>query len=336
MSTSFVANKLRNTKIKRLQLDPFGFCNAKCWFCPVKYIPQPEEGLGVMSIEMIDKILSQINEEKNRPDGIVDSNFREVTLSHYNEILLYKHFPELLELLRKYKFVCFVLSNGVSLTKQRIDLIKEYKDVVVHVGLNIPAFEKEVWAKRSGFSEDQFDRLMNNLKYAEDELQYLGKNFTIGINGLDKKPIEGGYITKGPEWDTLNYDLHPNFGEHEAQFRVAKRLFPRINIQKTSLYDRAGAIDHMITNKPWLRDQQKGNKKVIGCNNWGDRSSEWLNVNSAGFAFLCCNDYNFDYKFGDFNKQSLREIWLSDLRTQTVERAYKEICINCYSAKLFF
>jgi len=333
---TYVANKIKNTKIKHLQLDPFGFCNAKCWFCPVKYIPQPEEGLGVMSINLIDKIFAQITEEKNRVDGIVDTNFKTITLSHYNEILLYKYFPELLELLRKYNFNCFVLSNGVSLTKQRVDLIKEYKDVVIHVGLNIPAFERELWAKRSGFSEDQFDRLMSNVKYAEGQLQHLRSELQIGVNGLDNNPINGGYVTKGPQWDSLNYNLDSQFGEHERQFQLAKKLFPKINVHKSSLYDRAGTIDHMLTNKPWLRSQQKGNKQVIGCNNWGDRSTEWLNVNSAGSVFLCCNDYNFDYKFGDLNKQSLREIWLSELHTQTIEKAYNEICTNCYSAKLLF
>jgi radical SAM protein with 4Fe4S-binding SPASM domain len=333
---TYVANKIKNTKIKHLQLDPFGFCNAKCWFCPVKYISQPEEGLGVMSINLIDKIFAQITEEKNRVDGIVDTNFKTITLSHYNEILLYKYFPELLELLRKYNFNCFVLSNGVSLTKQRVDLIKEYKDVVIHVGLNIPAFERELWAKRSGFSEDQFDRLMSNVKYAEGQLQHLRSELQIGVNGLDNNPINGGYVTKGPQWDSLNYNLDSQFGEHERQFQLAKKLFPKINVHKSSLYDRAGTIDHMLTNKPWLRNQQQGNKQVIGCNNWGDRSTEWLNVNSAGSVFLCCNDYNFDYKFGDLNKQSLREIWLSELHTQTIEKAYNEICTNCYSAKLLF
>ena len=330
---TFVANKIRNTKIKHLQLDPFGFCNAKCWFCPVKYIPQPEEGAGVMSIELIDRILQDIINEKNRPDGIVDRNFKTVTLSHYNEILLYKHFDQLLELLRKYSLNCFVLSNGVSLTRQRIDLIKQYSDVVIHVGLNIPAFESELWAKRSGFSVDQFDRLINNVRYAEEQLQYLRSELQIGVNGLEKNTIDGGYVALGPQFSELGYDLNQ---EHERQFQLARKLFPRVNVHKAALYDRAGTIDHLITNKPWLRKQQQGKKEVIGCNNWGDRSTEWLNVNSAGSVFLCCNDYNFDYKFGDLSKQSLREVWLSDLHTQTVEKAYKEICTNCYSAKLMF
>jgi radical SAM protein with 4Fe4S-binding SPASM domain len=326
-----IAERIKTTKIKHLQLDPFGFCNAKCWFCPVKYIPQPEEGSGIMHPSLIEKILSDIREEMGKPDGVVDPNFKTITLSHYNEILLYKHLDHLFELLRIYKFNCYVLSNGISLTKSRVDLIKTYSDVVIHVGLNIPAFERDLWAKRSGFSPDQFDRLIQNVKYAEEQLIHLRSELQIGVNGLDLNSVQGGYVTLGPEWNKLNYDLN---NEHEKQFRLARSLFPKINVHKSSLYDRAGTIDHLLTNKPYLRSLQSGNKKVIGCNNWGDRSTEWLNINSAGNVFLCCNDYNFDYKFGNIKEQSLREIWLSDLHIQTIEKAYNEICTNCYSAKI--
>ena len=64
--SSFVREKLRRTKIKKLQLDPFGFCNAKCWFCPVKYIPQPQEGSGNMSVDLIEKIFQDLSEEKKK------------------------------------------------------------------------------------------------------------------------------------------------------------------------------------------------------------------------------------------------------------------------------
>jgi sulfatase maturation enzyme AslB (radical SAM superfamily) len=326
-------NIFQHSKIKYMQLDPFGFCNAKCWFCPVRYFPQPEEGSGVMSIELMEKIFQDLTNEKNRPDGVVDPNFQTIASSHYNEILLYKHFEQFLELLRKYKFKTLILSNGVSLTKQRTDLIKNYLDVVYHVGLNIPAFEKELWAKRAGFSEDQFDRMIGNVSYAFFQLRELRSNFRIGINGLNRSHIDSGYLTKGPEFDEMNYDLHPEFGEHQRQFELAQKMFPRVSIEKTGLYDRAGSIDHIMTNKPFLQKLQDG-KKVVGCNNWGDRSLEWLNVNSAGSVFLCCNDYAFDYKFGDLTKQSIREVWLDPVHQETVYRARTEICTHCFSAKL--
>ena len=322
-----------NHKIKFVQLDPFGFCNAKCWFCPVKYYPQPEVGAGTMPIELVEKIISDIFQEKLKMDGVVHPNFRLVTLSHYNEILLYKHFTELLETLSKYKFTCFILSNGIPLSKQKVDLIASYKDVVTHVGLNVPAFEKELWARRSGFSPESFDRLIENLKYAELKLDYLGTELQIGVNGLDNGPIQGGYLSKGAKFDNEQYDLNSSNGEHETQFRIAKKMFPRFNVHKNYLYDRAGMIDHIVTNKNYLKTIQK-NKKVIGCNNGGDRSKEWLNINSIGDVFLCCNDYNFDYKYGNLKEQSVREVWLSESRKQMVQTAYNNICTNCYSSVL--
>jgi radical SAM protein with 4Fe4S-binding SPASM domain len=320
-------------QIKFLQLDPFGYCNAKCWFCPVKYIPQPEEGSGSMNINLIDKILSEIYEEKHKQDGVVHPNFNLIALSHYNEILLYKHFEELLQLLRKFSFKCMVLSNGVSLSKNKTDVIFEYKDVVSHVGLNIPAFERDLWAKRSGFSPDTFDRLIENVKYAEQRLSHLRGDLQIGVNGFDKTVVDGGYLTTGSKFNDENYELNPSNGEHETQLRLAKKMFPGINVHKNYLYDRAGTIDHIATNKPYLRKIQQG-KKVVGCNNGGDRSKEWLNINSAGSVFLCCNDYNFDYIFGNVKDQTIREIWLSEKRNEVVKRAYSEICTNCYSAVL--
>jgi hypothetical protein len=326
--------KFAAIKIKRMQLDPFGYCNAKCWFCPVKYFPQPEEGAGNISLDLVEKIFADITAEKNVLSGIVDPNFNLVTLSHYNEMLLYKDFDKLLDLLRKYKFTTYVLSNGVSLLKNRVDLIKEYPDVVTHVGLNVPAFEKELWAKRSGFSEDQFERMIGNLTYAGEQLSYLKGELSIGINGLDTNPVNGGYISLGSDFNSLDYNLDPRTGEHETQFQIARKLFPMYTIRKDALYDRVGSISNLISNQPHMQRKLQANQRVVGCTNWGDRTTEWINVNSAGSVFLCCNDYNFEYKFGDFNTQTLREMWFSDLHAEVVEKAYGSICTRCLTAKV--
>ncbi len=311
-----------------MQLDPFGYCNAKCWFCPVRYIPQPEEGSGNMSIDLIEKIFSEILSEKS--GGVVDPSFNLITTSHYNEILLYKDLEKLLQLMRKYKFTTFILSNGVSLIPQKTDLLAEYRDVVVHVGLNVPAFESELWANRTGFDKSQFDRLLNNIRYASGKLSYLRNEFCIGINGMSVNHVTDGYIKLGSKFSSLNYDLN---NEHLNQYRIAKSLFPNVKIDMTGLYDRADTISEFISNKEFL-SKRNANKKVVGCSNWGDRSIEWLNVNSAGDVFLCCNDYNFEYKFGDLKENSLREIWLSDLHAEVVKKSYESICTKCYSAKV--
>jgi MoaA/NifB/PqqE/SkfB family radical SAM enzyme len=324
---------LSNKKIKHVQLDPFGYCNAKCWFCPVKYFPQPEEGSAMMPIEFIDNILSQLIQERSKKDGIVDESFDTMIFSHYNEILLYKKFEELLALLRKHSLKCMLLSNGIPLSKEKTDLIVEYKDVVIHLGLNIPAFEKKVWSARSGFSEDLFDRLMSNLRYAEEKIQHLGSEFMIVVNGIDEYAIKKNFVTEGPKFKDQKYSTDAFVGEHTTQYELAQKMFKNIRIVKGFLYDRAGLIDHILSNKNAIRKIQ-GDKKVIGCMNGGDRTSEWLHINSAGHTFLCCNDYNFDYKFGDLNTQTIREIWTSDKRKHVIEKAFGEICTNCFFAKV--
>lgn len=327
---STVRDKLSRKKIQRMQLDPFGFCNAKCWFCPVRYIPQPEEASGNMPLDLMEKIFDDLSAEKKKTNGVVDPNFNFFTTAHYNEVLLYKHVKEMFDLARKHKFTTYVLSNGISLHKHNVDLIAEYPDVVIHLGLNIPAFEKEVWAKRAGFAPEQFDRLMNNLEYATKKLSYLKSEFQIHINGLNQDLFQNGWVTKGPEFDSHGYDLYT---EHTRQENLAKKFFPSVQVKSSFIFDRAGFINNVLSNQNHVKNTMK-DKKVVGCKNFGDRTTDWLHVNSAGKVFICCNDYNFDYVFGDLKTQSISEVWNSEKRIDVVERSYKEICTKCMSAVL--
>jgi hypothetical protein len=93
-----------------------------------------------------------------------------------------------------------------------------------------------------------------------------------------------------------------------------------------------------MTNKEAIkRNLQRGdaNKKVIGCGNGievGGRPIGWIHINGAGDAFLCCNDYDFDFKFGNFKTQELRDFWGKDEHIAKVQESYDTICRNCASA----
>ena len=281
-----------------------------------------------MSLELMEKIFYDLDSEKRKPNGVVDPRFNFFTTAHYNEVLLYKNVKEMFDLARKFKFVTYVLSNGISLHKRNVDLIAEYPDVVLHVGLNIPAFEKDLWSKRAGFAPDQFDRLMNNLEYANSKLSYLKSNLQIHINGLNRAMFHNQWIKEGPEFKEHNYDLDK---EHDQQVALAKKLFPSVAINKAPIFDRAGFINNIVTNESHVKNLM-ANRKVTGCSNSGDRFTDWIHINSAGKVFLCCNDYNFEYEFGDLTKESIGEIWRSDTHFEVVDRAAKEICTKCLSA----
>ena len=337
-----IKNEFNKHKISQLQLDPYGVCNAKCWYCPVKYKGNPIEGREVMSVELLEKIIKNLIDEREKPNGLVSKAFNGFYTAHYNEILLYPHFEELLKLCRKYKLVTMVLSNGVPLTRDRIDILKKYQDVLSGICLNTPAFDAETWSKRSGINIKQFDTLIDNITYAVEQLPNMVKNkaFSIQINGVHDLSFgdRGGWLEKGEQFPT-DIDLNVQSGELVQQEKKARELFPNVNIFTVPyLIDRAGLLDEVITNKHAIeRNLMKNNqnKKVIGCGNGrevGGRPIGWVHVNATGKAFLCCNDYDMEMQFGDFKTQELKDFWGNDSHIKKIEESYNTICRNCASA----
>ena len=295
-----------------------------------------------MSPELLRKIIENLIEERDKEDGLVHKHFGGFYTAHYNEILLYPHFEELLKICQEYRLCFIVLSNGIPLTPEKVDLIVKYKGVVNGICLNIPAFEPEIWSLRSGINIKQFDKLISNVKYVMEKLPDMvqNKSFSIQVNGSNEYSFsdKGGWLDKGPEFPS-DMDLDPHTGELATQVNKAKELFDGLQVFSVpSLIDRAGLLDHVMTNKKSIKrnlQQNNENKKVIGCGNGlevGGRPIGWIHVNAAGKVFLCCNDYDMEVQFGDFKTQKLADFWGKDEHIQKVQESYETICRNCAAA----
>lgn len=337
-----LAEDFKQHKIRHLQLDPYGVCNAKCWFCPVRYKVTPEQSKQAMSPELLRKILKNLIDERSKEDGLVDKKFGSFYTAHYNEILLYPHFEELLKICREFKLCFVILSNGIPLTPERVDLIVKYKEVVSGICLNIPAFDAETWSKRSGINIKQFDKLISNINYAIEQLPSKVRNssFSIIMNGVNQNSLveRGGDITMGSDFPT-DMDLDPIHGEMAVQTSIARKLFPKLHITtNVNLLDRAGSIENVLTSQNYSTKHKKpetikGN--VIGCANdahIGGRPAGWLHVNAVGKAFLCCNDYEMEITFGDFNNQELKDFWGKDDHQEKIKQLYQTVCSKCSEA----
>jgi hypothetical protein len=135
----------------------------------------------------------------------------------------------------------------------------------------------------------------------------------------------------------INLDQYQ--GELITQANLARKIFPGVQVYEVpSLIDRAGLLDNVITNKEAIKrnlQRYDEGKKVIGCGNGievGGRPIGWVHINAAGDAFLCCNDYDFDFKFGNFKTQELRDFWGTEEHINLVQKSYDTICRNCASA----
>ena len=334
---SQIWQSLNSKQITDAQIDPFGFCNAKCWYCPVRYQKNPTHAAKHMPIELMDKILGNLVSERDRPDGIVSKDFRHFYTAHYNEILLYKHLEEMLQMARHYGLMTMILSNGVNLTDENIDILARYKDVLSGINLNIPAFEEGLWQDRSGVKHKSFSELKRNIEQTMKAFPEFTSNgaFSIGVNIPTQSSMEesGGWMQLGENAPKI--DLGPN-GESKQQVELARSLFPGLTIYPVeSLIDRAAILARVgvIDNSKALKKFRGNTTKVVGCSNGQiGRAYGWLHTNALGEAFLCCNDYDFDYVFGSFVDSDLRTIWYSNQHADVIERAFDGICTSCASS----
>ena len=331
-----IRGELKKWKIEQAQIDPFGYCNAKCWFCPVRYSPNPSEGKVQMPIELFEKIILEIIKERSDPDGIVSKKFNGLYTAHYNEVLLYKHFEKMLEILNKHNLYTMILSNGINLTPEKTDIIKKHQRIISGICLNIPAFEPSLWEKRSGIKQEKFPQLIENINYARKTLPDMvaNKAFSIQINGIDET---SKFQNNG--WLEIGFDA-PDFlqNENEMQLQLAKRLFPEVNSFKVPhLIDRAGKLHQLgvISNKKAI-DKHLKKKQVVGCfhgKEIGGRPFGYLHVNAAGNLFLCCHDYDFETLFGSIEEYSLRDLWFSEKHVEMIEKSFSDFCTKCASSQ---
>ncbi|CAB4175203.1 Radical_SAM domain containing protein [uncultured Caudovirales phage] len=315
------------------QIDPNGLCNAGCWFCPVSYAGNPESAKTNMSVEHLRSIVKQLVDGKG---DFVSPDFNFIYTAHYNEVLLYKHFEEMLQIFREFGITTIVLSNGVPFTKARIDIIEKYQDVVVGICLNIPAAEEELWAKYTGLNPKLFEKMMANIQYAIEVLpkMFANKSMSIQINGVDSASLveNGGWLTLLEDAPPIDLDIES--GDLARQHKLFLERFPGINAYKMNgLIDRAGHLDTagVITNISGIKTHFKPEgKTVVGCSNGqGGRTTGWIHINPNGDVFICCNDFDFDTVFGNTLTTPIKDIWMSFEHKEAILDSYKGFCTTC-------
>lgn len=330
---------MNNYIIRAVQIDVNGLCNSGCWFCPVSYAGNPEQAINDMTIEELENIFKQLTEGKK---DFVDSNLDLIYSANYNEVLLYKHFEEMLELYRKYKFKTYILTNGISLTKNRVDIILNYPDVIQGILLNIPAADEDTWSQYVNKDKKLFKTVIKNVKYAQQILKHLVEKdwgLVLMVNGIDNRSL-----TKNNGWLDLlenapKLDLDENNGTLQKQINIFKDIFPGLQITESyHLYDRAGHLEKykIFTQKLAIEKNLKSNgSKVIGCNGGigiRSRTNEWIHINANGDLFICCADYDFETIYGNVNHTSLKDIWNSKERSDMIVKSYSDMCTKCSAA----
>ena len=331
INSSYCLDKIKNTKsmnsgiyypyIKGFTIDPNEFCNAKCWYCVNKYRTQNS---NILSIENFEKIIDKVLIERG---NIVEENLNTIYTNHFNEILLYPYFEQMLQLFRNKKLETHIFSNGTPLTPEKYDLINKYDDVCKSIILNVPTIDREYWKKQTGMNDHLYDNLIVNLDYIHNNIKDI--KITIQVNGINKNSYfnNGGNISKMSNFpEFINDDL-------DEQYNIILNKYPNFNIHKNgNLMDWGGYLENQNIYSLYLSNllnNKKDNNRIIDCN-CNHRIYNYLEINSKGDVFLCLDDVNFKTKYGNLLEQDLKEIWESDLRKKIIDKETKSgICNIC-------
>lgn len=170
------------------QIDVNGKCNARCWYCPVKYQGNPEEFAVQMPVADVGRVLGAL-----RNSALIPPTFRFLYSCHYNEVLLYRHFAEMIPVFRRYGFATMILSNGTPLTPEKSDLVLANPDVFWGITLNVPALERGDWAAKAGMPARMHDLLSRNLYGAA-----VRGGVDVRSACRRHRPRPGGYLPKLP------------------------------------------------------------------------------------------------------------------------------------------
>jgi MoaA/NifB/PqqE/SkfB family radical SAM enzyme len=324
--------------IKAVQIDVNGLCNAGCWFCPVSYEGNPKSAIRDMEISELENVFKQLRDGMG---DFVDPDLKIIYSANYNEILLYKNLKQMFEIYRKYGFKTYILTNGVALKKEKVDLMSEYLDVVDGILLNIPAPEASRWSRYVKMNEKLFPKVVENINYAIKTLSHLTERgaITLMVNGVNDNSLtkNGGWLDILENAPETNLDVKDGtLAKDVAEFKV---MFPDLKIYESfHLYDRAGHLSEarVLDQQPAINKYLKPKgSKVIGCNggiNVRSRTNEWVHINPNGDLFICCADYDFQTVYGNINNQTLKDIWNSKERSEMVTDSYSKMCTKCSAA----
>lgn len=237
-----------------LEIEINRHCNYRCTFCPVAEDPFPR---GFIDEDLFVHLL----------DRAVEYGIELISLNHYSEPSLNPRLADYIRLIADRRMKVRLHTNASQLNEKSIRKISRTQRV--HVMINLPSIDPEVYAEATGSSKRMFSKVLHNLEL----LAQYNVRTTIVVNSTSK--------SERP-------DLEP----------IKDKLDKSINVLEWKTNSRAGRVLHFDT------PQNYTNELLTGCY----LASNQLQVNSEGKVFLCCMDYHQEYILGDLKTQSIREV----------------------------
>jgi len=282
------------SKDLNVQIEAVNFCNRKCRFCFLGHFEPPKP--KVMPLSAFEKILRELR--------TLDRNINLVSFSSYCEPTLDPHLIERMELLKKYNFSYWNITNGTNLNKKIIDYFLKNLNLIRNSFLiNLPAVNEKEYTRLTGGTKEQLEKTKKNLRYLGSKIKKHKIKAIITVLGWGNNAHE------------------KNFGDVKEELKNYGFAF-----SKSGLSDRAGQLRPHVDNKFYLENPES-------CDCGGNRFEDYLHFGVEGNLYVCCQDFEQKYSFGNIKEKSLKKILNSKKRKDMINAMKNNLCKRCVYAK---
>lgn len=241
------------------------------------------------------------------------------------EPLLYSPLPEVIEKAKEFGLDIAITTNGVLFDDNKIKTILKN---LSWIKFSIDAGTKESYAKVHGCKETDFEKLMENLKFAgiykkENNLSCkLGAQMLLINDNIDEveelilkiKDTGIDYLALKP------YSQHP---DSINQMAIDLNKYNEILIELVKKY----------SNESFKVIYRKQSAEEIGSERSYDTCfgiNFFALIDALGNIIPCNIFYEKeDYYYGNINQNTFSEIWKSNKRKDVVNKLYNEGCTKC-------
>lgn len=284
-------------------IDVVGTCNLKCPACPVGNSEHVNNPKGIMSPELLDKIMMK---------AVSESNVVGVGLHNWTEPLLHPQLPELIKRVQSYDVPCEISTN--------LNLLVKPKELMA-------ANPHSIYISVSGFEQETY-----GVTHKKGDVELVKKNIQALV--IASRQVESKTIL------TIVFHRYKNGHEDEMKFKsfadeigvgfmpVWAMMMPLEKVLSYAVADpieREQCVDFGIARRFALPLDEALDVAIKYSNRPCKLLNKQIALNVEGDVVLCCAVYDMSkYKVANFLLNSFSEIQMLKKNNQ-----------HCYScAKL--
>jgi MoaA/NifB/PqqE/SkfB family radical SAM enzyme len=294
-----------------VEIGPTNRCNHRCMFCALDWLEHG--GRDIKSEVLLENL-----------EDMAKFGVKSIMFAGEGEPFLHKDLSLFVKTAKKNKMDVSITSNGAVFNKEKAEKTIPY---LSWIRFSIDAGTPETYAQIHGTRKEDFNRVLENIKYATELKRKNDYEVTIGVQALlTNKSISEliclAKIAKNLGVDNLQikpYSHHPaSKNDLSFNYEESEKIRPeleKLSDQKFQIIYRTNTINRLC--------EERGYRECHGL-------PFFSLIDSLGNVIPCNLFYNNpEFIYGNINQKLFSEIWKSERRQDILKKVKGEGIEEC-------